>query len=361
VQLSGKLGALVALLPLMLASELRAEGPEVDARLRASSYQDNDHTSVNTVGASANVEIPRTARLGASYLADVVSSASVDVVSAATGRFHETRHEVAGHAELLLPDAEVGGSYRYSVENDWRSSSIGATSTLDLAQKNTQLTVGGALVLNQVGRANDPNFDQRLRSYIANLGITQNLDKSTLAQLLYTGSYDNGFQSSPYRYVSTSDRVFTFLERDPMTRLRQAVGLRLRRSLFSSSSLGAEYRVYFDDWGTLGHTGQLRLASDLSEVTSIVLRQRMHYQDRANFYRSSYDRPYRYMTVDRELSTFWDSFSGLQILLEWESVGPFSKIGADLAGDFFYFRYLDFAPLHHRVGFVGSIGLMGAL
>jgi hypothetical protein len=345
----------------MFASELRAEGPEVDARLRASSYQDNDHTSVNTVGASANVELPESARIGASYLADVVSSASVDVVSAATGRFHETRHEVAGHAELLLSEGEVGGSYRYSVENDWRSSSIGATSTIDLAQKNTQLSLSGALVLNEVGRANDPNFNQRLRSYVANFGFTQNLDRSTLAQLLYTGSYDSGFQSSPYRYVSTSDRAFTFLERDPVTRLRQAIGLRLRRSILSSSSLGVEYRLYFDDWGTVGHTGQLRFASDLSQVTSIVLRQRMHYQDRADFYRASYDRPYRYMTVDRELSTFWDSFSGVQLLLEWERVGPFSKIGADLSGDFFYFKYLDFVPLPHRVGFVGSLGLLGAL
>jgi hypothetical protein len=361
VQLSRTLAALFAFLPVVLTSDLRADSPEVDARVRASSYQDNDHTSVSTVGASANVEIPGAARIGASYLADIVSSASVDVVSAATGRFHETRNEVAGHAEVLLSDAEVGGSYRYSVENDWRSSSVGASSTIDLAQKNTQLSIGGALVLNQVGRANDPNFSRRLRSYIANVGVTQNLDKSTLAQLLYTASYDDGFQSSPYRYVSTSDRVFTFLERDPMTRLRQAFGLRLRRSLLSSSSLGIEYRLYFDDWGTMGHTGQLRLASDLSEVTSIVLRQRMHYQNGASFYHESYDRPYRYMTVDRELSTLWDSFSGVQLLLEWEKVGPFPKIGADFSGDFFYFRYLDFALLSHRIGFVGSLGLMGAL
>jgi len=361
VQLSSRLAQGLVLLSVVFVTELRAEAPDVDARLRSSTYQDSDHTSVTTVGASANAEIPGTARIGASYLADIVSSASVDVVSAATGRFHETRNEAAGHAELLFPDVELGGSYRYSVENDWRSSSIGATSTIDLAQKNTQLTLGANLVLNQVGRADDPTFDKRLRSYALNLGFTQNLDKKTLGQLLYTGSYDDGFQSSPYRYVSTVDRSFTFLERDPPTRVRQAAALRLRRSIFSASSVGVEYRFYFDDWGTVGHTAQLRLATDLTDVTSIALRERMHYQDHARFYQQAYDRPYRYMTVDRELSTFWDSFSGAQVLFEWQNVGPFAKIGADLSGDFFYFRYLDFSPLHHRIGLVGSLGLLGAL
>jgi hypothetical protein len=361
VQLSSRLGGCLVFLSVVLVNELRAEAPDVDARLRASTYQDSDHTSVTTLGATANVEVPGAMRVGASYLADIVSSASVDVVSAATGRFHETRHEAAGHAELLLSEVELGGSYRYSVENDWRSSSIGATSSFDMAQKNTQLTLGGTLVLNQVGRADDPIFSKQLRTYALNLGLTQNIDKKTLAQLLTTISYDEGFQSSPYRYVSTSDRAFTFLERDPTTRLRQAAALRLRRSIFSSSSVGVEYRLYFDDWGTVGHTGQLRLSSDLSEVTSVALRQRLHYQDRANFYQASYDRPFRYMTVDRELSTFWDSFSGAQLLVEWQGVGPFTKIGADLSADFFYFRYLDFAPLPHRVGFVAAVGLLGAL
>jgi len=119
--------------------------------------------------------------------------------------------------------------------------------------------------------------------------------------------------------------------------------------------------LYADDWGVVGYTGELRLTSDVSELLSVAVRERVYLQKGASFYRSSYDQPRRYMSVDRELSTFWDSFSGAELLLELDNVGPFRRIGADVSFDFFYFRFQDYPLLDQRTGVFVAGGLMGAL
>jgi hypothetical protein len=349
-----------ALTALCDASRSSAQ-PLVEARARAAVYHDSDFTTVTTLGARGLLELPDLVRVTGAYLADVVSTASVDVVSAATGRWHETRHEATGEVTAFIEDLALSGAYRYSIENDWKSHTIGAGAVLGLFEKNTELGVSGTLALNQVGRASDATFSEELDSHGYEITASQLLDPRTIIALAYSGSYNLGFQSSPYRFVSTSDRRFTFLERHPDARLRHAAAVELTRYLFAQTSGSAKYRFYADDWGVVGYTGELRLMSDVSEFLSVAVRERVYLQKGASFYRSSYDQPRRYMSVDRELSTFWDSFSGAELLLELDRVGPFRRIGADVSFDFFYFSFQDYPLLDQRTGVFVAGGLMGAL
>jgi hypothetical protein len=92
----------------------------------------------------------------------------------------------------------------------------------------------------------------------------------------------------------------------------------------------------------------------------VSVRERLYAQRGAWFYERSYATPKRYMTRDRELSTFWDSWSGAGVELELVRLGPFETLVADLAGDFFYYHFSDFEGLERRTGLNASAGLGGS-
>src|SRR5262249_36163959 len=147
------------------------------------------------------VRLPQPVVVEAHALVDAVSSASVDVVSAATPHFSENRVElgtnVAAHA--LGFDETIG--YTHSQENDWQSHAVELGLARDIANKNAKLSIGYGFTRNRVGRAGDPTFERRLDVQGAQLGIAQVIDRSTLATLAYTLSYASGYQGSPYRYI----------------------------------------------------------------------------------------------------------------------------------------------------------------
>jgi hypothetical protein len=332
----------------------------VDVRARAGVYRDSDHTSVTTLSTSAAVAVRPELRVQGGYLADIVSSASVDVVSAATPAFSETRHEASAAATLLIDELTAGATYRYSVERDWQSHTIATRGLIKLASDNTELGLVLSLGLNRVGRAHDEHFWRRLTSYGYAASVSQVLDPKTVLGLVYDGGYLTGFQSSPYRYVAASDGRVTLLEHHPSTRLRHALGAELLRHLFERTSARIHYRLYLDAWGVVAHTGELRLTRDLGSALSVSVRERLYAQRGAWFYDRSYAAPKRYMTRDRELSTFWDSFSGAALELELVRPGPFETLVADLAGDLFYYRFGDFEGLERRTGVYASAGLGGS-
>jgi hypothetical protein len=332
----------------------------VDVRARAGAYRDSDHTSVTTLAASAAVAVRPELRVQGGYLADIVSSASVDVVSAATAAFSETRHEALAVATLLLDELTAGATYRYSVERDWQSHTLATRGLVKLASDNTELGLGLSLGLNRVGRAQDPHFSRRLTTYGYTTSVSQVLDQKTLLGLVYEGSILTGFQSSPYRYVAANDARVTLLEHHPNTRVRHALGAELLRHLFERTSARLDYRLYLDTWGVVAHTGEVRFTRDLGSALSVSLRERVYGQRGAWFYERAYAAPKRYMTRDRELSAFWDSWSGAALELELVRLGPFEALVADLAGDFLYYRFSDFDGLERRTGVHASAGLGGS-
>src|SRR5258705_41540 len=70
------------------------------------------------------------------YLVDAISSASVDVVTAATGRFRELRHEATGGVTYHDGERSIGGAYVLSTEHDWTSHTGSVALAQDFAQHN---------------------------------------------------------------------------------------------------------------------------------------------------------------------------------------------------------------------------------
>ena len=350
--LAAVLASLVLLAPLSVArADEGGTGSGITARLGV--YADDDQTTVVTSLVDAGANLGPNATVGAHLLVDSISSASVDVVSAATPAFNENRYEAGGRASLRRGANELGLGYIRSVENDWASHALSASVARDLADKNTRLELGLAYVKNAVGRSADEGFHRRLDSYQGALSVTQLLDARSLVTLGYTLQRNDGFQSSPYRYVVTSDRQLARAETHPGTRMRHALAVSGQRHVLDASSLVLDYRLYRDDWGILSHTAGVGLMTAFGEHADLRVRARVYRQGAADFWRREYAQPMRYMSVDRELSTFWDALVGVKLGLH------FGIVSADAKVDVLYYAFSDFARLTERVAVVAdtSVGV----
>ena len=320
--------------------------------VKGSVYADDDRTLISTTIVDGEVGLPGKAHLEAHALLDIISSASVDVVSAASprGEFEDARIEAGVQAGMRVAEPlDLTLGFTTSNEEDWRALGGQMTWTLDVAKKNGQATLGYGYFYNQVGRRADPNFSERQDSHTVEAGYSQLLDKKTVLGVTYTLQVATGFQSSPYRYVTTAGGA-SVLEAHPDLRSRHALTASLLRSLTDRLALESSYRFYGDDWGVLSHTATAALRIKLGEQWDARLRARAYYQSAASFWRERYDDVRETMSVDRELSTFWDAGGGLKVGWHGERWSLDAKVEAT------YYGFLDFARLASRVAIVTDLG-----
>ena len=211
--------------------------------------------------------------LSASYVADVVSSASIDVVSNATKqmtRLPQRDHRRPGAEAAATPRCR--GSYVYSVENDYQSHNAELGFAQDLFEKNSTLALGATLSANDVCRTGDQLFHRKL--LVAGL----------------SGRGPRCSTAPPSRSCRTRSRTATATGRAPIAscasrrRIWPPSSSRCPRPSPTSAiatppcsgstatcsatpSLQGDYRFYADNWGILAHTVQLRYFVTWSDVT----------------------------------------------------------------------------------------------
>jgi hypothetical protein len=348
---------LKAVLILALMSGLaRAEEPhpgQVALASKLALYQDDDSTTVLTSTVDVSSDVSRKIGVQAYGTLDSISSASVDVVSAASPSFHENRYEAGLRLTARLP-VEVSAAYTESIEPDWHARSADLHLARDLADQNTRLELALAYGGNWISRVGGPTIHQFLARYQGVATITQLWNERTLLGASYTLEYDDGCQASQYRTVTTTDRGFTTIETHPHQRTRHALGVRALRHVLEASALEASYRIYLDDWGVASHTGELAFATTLG-ASDLRLRGRAYYQGQADFYREHYEIPATYMSGSRDLSRFVDLSAGAK------AAHSFGRFSADLEADLLYDRFADFAPLRSRTAIVVAAGLAATL
>ena len=317
-------------------------------------YTDSDHTTVVSPLAALSRDAWKGGTLSASYVADVVSSASIDVVSNATSHMQDFRSEITAGLVQKLHNSTFTGSYVYSVENDYQSHNVELGFAQDLFEKNSTLAIGATFSSNDVYRTGDQSFHRKLTVGGLSASWTQVLGRATIAQLSYSLSYGNGYWASPYRFVriETPDQQaieFKVPETEPNERYRHAAVIALNRHLFSDTSLQGDYRFYSDNWGILSHTIQLRYFVTWKDVT-LRLRERFYYQSGASFFRPHYTAAtlQPFVTADRELSTFWSNVAGFKI--SWRLPWVHRALELEAKVDYFHFGYVNFALLASRDG-----------
>jgi len=279
---------------------------------------DTDATTVISPHAAVQArfnEERTTADVG--YTADVWTSASIDIRTAATAPITEQRDQIDAALNHEFDDATLGASYYFSGENDYWSHGIGLNSSQELPNGSTTFEESFKFAYDTVGRSGDDGFSRPLTSYGLRLVMTQILSGKALVQAVWEGAYRQGFQSSPYRFVGLGGdgqcggtASLCVPEAHPDTRIRNAFVARGRYALSADTSAGIGYRFYFDDWGVSAHTAVAQIAwLPLPEAT-LTLRYRFYTQSAATFYRSVYPEPVgelRYATRDRELSPMFSN------------------------------------------------------
>jgi hypothetical protein len=321
-------------------------------------YADSDHTTVVSPLVAISRDAWRGGTLSASYVADVVSSASIDVISNATKHMEDFRSEITAGLSQKLKATSLSASYIYSVEHDYSSHNVTFNLAQDLFQRNTTLALGFTFADNAVGRTGDQAFQRSLLVYGLSGTWTQTYTPNTIGQLSYTFSYADGYQASPYRFVRVEaldgTTMFRVPETDPNQRYRHAFVYGINRHLFTDSAIQADLRYYFDNWGVQSVTAQVRYLVNFKDVT-LRFRGRYYFQTAADFYQPHYTDLQPFMTVDRELSKFHSFLVGAKI--SWRLPWVHRALALEAKGDFFYYDYLNFALLASRIGGTAELGL----
>lgn len=355
------LGAVLAAAFASSAAPTTAEAaPVATVDGRGAVYTDTDATTIVTSAINASVTpVPFLTAQG-QYLIDVVTSASIDVVSAATPSFEDIRHEGTGGLGYHDEDRAMSGTYIYSVENDWRSHTGALAMSHDALGHQLTVSLGGSFTYNDVGRSGDANFAKRLLQGSATAGATVVASKDDLLGLTYSFFYLDGFQASPYRFVryfdTLDDAAVSTPETVPEQRARHALAARWNHHILAKSAVRSQLRGYVDSWGVVSGTGSVEVMFGLGdfEVSPWV---RFYGQRAATFYEGKYTDPRRYMTADRELSTFLDVFGGVRLGYRKKDLGVVAELRIDADLTAFGFEFFDFPLLEERAGFLGQLGL----
>ena len=215
--------------------------------------------------------------------------------------FKDQRYAIdIGYSTLLNPDTRASVGAAYSTEHDYRSISFNAGLSRDLFNKNTTLSAS----LNAEFDTSKPFFGTPTPLGVMNaetkgandhktvfggvLGVTQVMNRYWLAQLSYSLSTANGYQTDPYRIISVVDPssgapVLYRYESRPRSRLRQAFFLGDKIALGPTvADISARY--YHDSWGIDSLTAEVAERIPLSDGLYIEPHARYYTQTAADFF-----------------------------------------------------------------------------
>lgn len=346
--------AMVLLIVSIGNPDARAEDDEVRAGVLVRA--DTDTTVVVSPSARARVELlDEQTHVDVEYTADIWTSASIDVRTAATMAITEQRDELNAGLDRRIDDFVVRGGYRFSIEPDYEAHGGVLSGSLDLADHNTTLELRLNAEHDAIGRSGDELFHREQTVFGARASYTQVIDPDMLVQLAYEIAHHEGFQSSPYRYVGVGgdglcggSAQLCVPETHPNVRTRHALVARARRAFGDAVSAHVDYRFYADDWGLIANTAALQVNWLHDDDGLLAVRYRLHHQLAASFYRPVYPMPtgeLRFVTRDRELSTLWTHRLSLSYEREIEigEAGPRVRVAGALGGT--YLGYQEFVGL----------------
>jgi len=227
------------------------------------------------------------------YYVDMVSSASIDVITQASP-YKEEREQWSLGMDYLRGNTTMRVNYTSSVESDYDAETVSFSVSQDMFGDLTTLTLGYALGNDLVGRSDDPLFERTLDKQIYSVGLTQILTKNMISTLNFETITEEGMLNNPYRSVRYADLGNALgysyePELYPNTRTSNALGIRARYFLPYRAAIEAEYRFYTDTWDIEGHTGALSYIHPWGDFT-FTGKFRYHNQTGAHFYNDLFPR-----------------------------------------------------------------------
>lgn len=251
----------------------------------------------------------KSASFVANYYVDMISSASIDVVTTASP-YTEEREQLSVGMDYLRGNTMMSISVTNSEESDFTSDSYSFSVSQGMFGDLTTLTLAYSLSNDEVRRSDDDTFVREADRQFYSVGLTQIITRNLIMGLNVETITDEGFLNNPYRtvrYVDSSNPIGYSYEAElyPNTRTSTAVGIRARYYLPYRAAIQGEYRFFTDTWGILSHTGAISYTHPWGAWT-FTGKYRHYTQDQADFYSDLFPRSEatNFRGRDKELSKF---------------------------------------------------------
>jgi hypothetical protein len=285
------------------------------------------------------------------YYLDMVSSASIDVITTASP-YTEEREQMSLGMDYLRGNTTMSISATTSEESDFSAKTYSFSVSQDMFGDLTTLTMAYSLGDDEVRRSDDDTFIREADRQFYSIGLTQIVTRNLIMGLNVETITDEGFLNNPYRSVRYADETnpigYSYEpELYPNTRTSTAVGLRARYYLPYRAAIQGEYRFFTDTWGILSHTGAISYTHPWGPFT-FTGKYRFYTQDQADFYRDLFPRSEatNFRARDKELSQFVSHTFRLQASYELFNDWSFIEKGSvNLIFDQLLIDYDNFSDL----------------
>ena len=241
------------------------------------------------------------------YYVDMISSASIDVVTQASP-YDEERTQWSLGMDYLRGNTTMSMSYTTSVESDFDAKTYAFSVSQDMFGDLTTLSLTYAYGDDVIGRSDDPNFERENKRQLYGVGLTQILTRNLITSVNFETITDEGFMNNPYRsvrYLDSNNPIgYSYeLELYPNTRTTTAVGVRARYYLPYRAAIQGEYRFFTDTWNIDSNTISLSYIHPWHEWT-FEAKYRWHDQTGAHFFQDLFSRSEatNFRGRDKELS-----------------------------------------------------------
>lgn len=298
----------------------------------------------------------------ANYYVDMITSASIDVVTTAS-EYSEQRDEQSVGIDYLTGKTFMGLSYTTSEESDYSSDSVRFGISQDFFGDLTTIGVSYARGRDEVRRNGDENFAEKTDRQNYRVDLTQILTRSLVLSFNYEGITDEGFLNNPYRQVRFVDpreaRGYAYQsELYPDTKTSSAFAVRGMYYLPWRASLRAEYRNYSDSWGVSAWNVEMGYTHPFDFGLTLEARYRYYDQTSADFYSDLFPfaNSQNFLARDKELASFANHSVGAGATYAFNTPWlPFVERGSlNLFVDYMTFDYDDFRDVRVTGGAAGT-------
>jgi hypothetical protein len=235
----------------------------------------------------ARVISPNGVRIGAGYLVDAITSASIAAAATSDQVRTELRHGVHADVgkELDFGDKQLDLTLlgAFSLENDYRSIIYGLRTSLAWAERASKLSLTASRVQDRVLSNADRSFDRPLSGVTVGPSFEQVLAPVLVLTVSYQFGYLQGYLGNPYRRAAFASHA-PEREDPPETRLRHTASARLAWYLSGTrTALHLIYTTYADSWDIAALSPELRVYQELGRDLLLRPRYRLYLQSAASF------------------------------------------------------------------------------
>jgi hypothetical protein len=294
--------------------------------------------------------------VAANYYVDMISSASIDVVTTASP-YKERREQKSLSADYLHGKSLYSLGYVTSEENDYQADTAFFSISQDMFGDLTTVSFGFSRGWDKVGNVLNSAFSRDVDRRNYRVGVSQVLTRNMILGVNYEAVSEQGYLQNPYRtlrYLTPDPNVATGgPETYPGTHTSNAISTRLKYYLPWRAALDGSYRFYTDTWGINAHTAQLQYTHPLWKKWVLSGLYRFYTQNSADFYSDLFPRQnsQNFMGRDKEIASYSGHTLGVAASYEFK-LGMFAwldKGSVNLRWDHMMIDYDDFRDLTVKV------------